>query len=59
MADVSHEEKCETCGQPATAYDYDQFKVFCEQHIEQPGFTVPLDGFISKNREAFEKARQR
>lgn len=47
---MSHEERCKTCDEPATAYDYDQYKVFCAKHVEQPGFTVPLDDFISKNR---------
>jgi len=36
------DEACETCGEVATHYDYDQHKHFCVRCIEQPGFTVPL-----------------
>jgi hypothetical protein len=52
---MSHKERCETCGEPATAYDYDQYKTFCAQHVEQPGFTVPLDDFISTHRKSHEE----
>jgi hypothetical protein len=50
------EDRCETCGDPATQYDYDQRKVFCDRHIEQADFTVPLDGFIRQHRGAFERS---
>jgi len=47
-------ERCKTCGDPATSYDYDQFEVFCDRHVEQADFTVPLDDYISMHRRAYE-----
>jgi len=36
-------EKCEICGDPATQWDYDQFKRLCDRHVEQEAdFTIPL-----------------
>lgn len=45
------------CGDPATQYDYDQFKVFCDRHVEQADFTVPLDDFVRHNRAHFESVK--
>jgi hypothetical protein len=52
---MTPEERCDTCGDPATQYDYDQFKVLCDRHIEQSDFTVPLDDFIRRHRGEYEK----
>ena len=37
------EDCCETCGDLATQWDYDQLKYLCDRHVEQADFTVPLD----------------
>ena len=34
---------CETCGKQATHYDYDQYKYLCDDHVEQPEFTVEVE----------------
>ncbi len=36
-------EKCETCGDPATQWDYDQTMYFCDRHVQQADFTIPLE----------------
>lgn len=36
-------DACETCGDPATQWDYDQLMHFCDRHVQQADFTVPLD----------------
>lgn len=35
-------ERCETCGDPATQWDYDQLMYFCDRDVQQADFTVPL-----------------
>ena len=35
-------ERCQTCGDPATQWDYDQLMYFCDRHVQQSDFTVPL-----------------
>lgn len=37
------------CNDPATHWDYDQYKHFCARHIEQADFTVPLDALPSRS----------
>lgn len=34
---------CETCGDPATQWDYDQLMAFCDRHVQQGDFTVPIE----------------
>jgi hypothetical protein len=36
-------ETCQTCGDPATQWDYDQLMYFCDRHVQQADFTVPLE----------------
>jgi len=36
-------DRCETCGDRATQWDYDQLKQLCDRHVEQADFTVPLE----------------
>lgn len=36
-------ERCQTCGDPATQWDYDQLMYFCDRHVQQGDFTVPLE----------------
>lgn len=31
------------CGDVATWWDYDQYKHFCDRHVEQADFSMPLD----------------
>ena len=54
----SGSDRCKTCGDPATQYDYDQFEVFCDRHVVQADFTVPLDDFIRQNRVVFEESNR-
>lgn len=35
--------ECVTCGDPATQWDYDQNEYFCDRHVQQADFTVPLE----------------
>jgi endogenous inhibitor of DNA gyrase (YacG/DUF329 family) len=35
-------ERCATCGDPATQWDYDQMMHFCDRHVQQADFTVLL-----------------
>ena len=34
---------CQTCGDTATQWDYDQLTYFCDRHVQQADFTVPLE----------------
>jgi hypothetical protein len=43
-------EKCQTCGDPAGQWDYDQFMYFCDRHVQQADFTVPLDAMADETR---------
>lgn len=36
-------EKCQTCGDPATQWDYDQLMYFCDRHVQQADLTVPIE----------------
>ena len=36
-------EKCQTCDDRATQWDYDQRMAFCDRHVQQADVTVPLD----------------
>lgn len=36
-------ERCETCGDTASQWDYDQLMYFCDRHVQQADFTVPLE----------------
>lgn len=36
-------ENCQTCGDAATQWDYDQLMYFCDRHVQQADFTVPLE----------------
>jgi hypothetical protein len=36
-------ERCETCGDNATQWDYDQLMYFCDRHVQQADFTVPVE----------------
>ena len=36
-------DRCETCGDIATQWDYDQLMYFCDRHVQQADFTVPLE----------------
>src|ERR1700690_2194094 len=33
---------CVTCGDEATQWDYDQNEDFCDLHVQQADFTVPI-----------------
>jgi hypothetical protein len=35
-------DSCETCGEVATHWDYDQLKFLCAEDIQQPEFTIRL-----------------
>jgi hypothetical protein len=36
-------ERCQTCGDQATQWDYDQRTYFCDRHVQQADFTVPIE----------------
>lgn len=40
---VAAAEACETCGDLATQWDYDQMMQFCDRHVQQADFTIPLE----------------
>jgi len=35
-------ERCETCGDQATQWDYDQLMYFCDRHVQQADLTISL-----------------
>ena len=40
-------ERCQTCGDPATQWDYDQLMYFCDRHVQQADFTVPIEDRVA------------
>lgn len=43
-------DRCETCGDRATQWDYDQLMYFCDRHVQQADFTVPIEDARRKTR---------
>lgn len=40
-------EQCQTCGDMATQWDYDQLVYFCDRHVQQADFTVPIEDRVA------------